>query len=52
MEVCHNNNSARVQPYDEKEFNSYDKEAYDWLKKIPPQHWARSHFEGIPLSIQ
>ena len=21
-------------------------EAYDWLKKIQPQHWTRSHFSG------
>ncbi|GJV40799.1 hypothetical protein Tco_1419239 [Tanacetum coccineum] len=21
-------------------------EAYEWLRKIPPQHWARSHFLG------
>ncbi|GJW61278.1 mutator type transposase [Tanacetum coccineum] len=21
-------------------------EAYEWLRKIPPQHWARSHFTG------
>nr|KAJ0224043.1 hypothetical protein LSAT_V11C200090620 [Lactuca sativa] len=27
-----------------KEFSSYDIEAYNWLKQIPPQHWARSHF--------
>ncbi|GJZ09823.1 hypothetical protein Tco_0544106 [Tanacetum coccineum] len=26
-----------------KDFN---KEAYEWLKKIPPQHWSRSHFSG------
>ncbi|CAI9275207.1 unnamed protein product [Lactuca saligna] len=24
----------------------YDKSAYEWLKSIPPQHWARSHFTG------
>ncbi|KAL4577821.1 hypothetical protein LXL04_013935 [Taraxacum kok-saghyz] len=23
-------------------------ETYDWLKKIPPQHWTRSHFSGRP----
>uniref|UniRef100_A0ABQ5DTM6 Uncharacterized protein n=1 Tax=Tanacetum coccineum TaxID=301880 RepID=A0ABQ5DTM6_9ASTR len=26
-----------------KDFN---KDCYDWLCKIPPQHWARSHFSG------
>ncbi|GJU72051.1 mutator type transposase [Tanacetum coccineum] len=26
-----------------KEFN---KECYDWLALIPPQHWARAHFSG------
>lgn len=29
-----------------KELSEYDKEAYDWLIKIPPHHWARSHFTG------
>nr|KAJ0226599.1 hypothetical protein LSAT_V11C100026480 [Lactuca sativa] len=27
-----------------REFRSYDMEAYEWLMKIPPNHWARSHF--------
>lgn len=22
-------------------------DAYEWLKRIPPQSWARSHFTGI-----
>nr|KAJ0224468.1 hypothetical protein LSAT_V11C100011550 [Lactuca sativa] len=26
------------------EFNLFDKDAYNWLKQIPPQHWTRSHF--------
>ncbi|CAI9279652.1 unnamed protein product [Lactuca saligna] len=29
-----------------KEFSEYDKEACQWLKQIPPVHWARSHFLG------
>ena len=29
-----------------KEFSEYDKEACQWLKQIPPVHWARSHFSG------
>nr|KAJ0196279.1 hypothetical protein LSAT_V11C700355580 [Lactuca sativa] len=24
----------------------YDNSAYEWLKSIPPQHWAKSHFTG------
>ncbi|CAI9262195.1 unnamed protein product [Lactuca saligna] len=33
-----------------KAFSEYDIEAYEWLKKIPPQHWARSHFTGRPIT--
>ena len=29
-----------------KEFSQYDKEACEWLKQIPPKHWARSHFSS------
>lgn len=25
---------------------AFNKDAYDWLAKINPQHWARSHFSG------
>ncbi|CAI9300107.1 unnamed protein product [Lactuca saligna] len=32
------------------QFSSYDVEAYNWLKQIPPQHWARSHFTGRAVS--
>ncbi|KAL4578998.1 hypothetical protein LXL04_015133 [Taraxacum kok-saghyz] len=32
------------------EFSNFDNEAYLWLKKIPPHHWARSHFTGRGLS--
>ncbi|CAI9261810.1 unnamed protein product [Lactuca saligna] len=32
------------------EFNLFDKDAYNWLKQIPPQHWARSHFTGRAIS--
>ncbi|KAL4587589.1 hypothetical protein LXL04_000461 [Taraxacum kok-saghyz] len=28
------------------ELSIYDKSAYEYLKKISPQHWARSHFSG------
>ncbi|KAL4556249.1 hypothetical protein LXL04_038894 [Taraxacum kok-saghyz] len=28
------------------ELSHFDREAFKWLKKIPPQHWARSHFSG------
>nr|XP_043618355.1 uncharacterized protein LOC122590086 [Erigeron canadensis] len=29
-----------------EEFKRYSEPAYNWLVKIPPQHWARSHFSG------
>ncbi|KAL4577828.1 hypothetical protein LXL04_013942 [Taraxacum kok-saghyz] len=28
------------------ELSHFDREAFEWLKKIPPEHWARSHFSG------
>ncbi|GKA76754.1 transposase, MuDR [Tanacetum coccineum] len=28
------------------ELKQTNKDVYDWLKDIPPQHWARSHFSG------
>ncbi|GJS81480.1 hypothetical protein Tco_0748021 [Tanacetum coccineum] len=31
-----------------EEIKKFDPEMYKWLKDIPPQHWARSHFSGIP----
>ncbi|KAL4558536.1 hypothetical protein LXL04_036737 [Taraxacum kok-saghyz] len=34
-----------------REFSVYDMEACEWLKKIPPQHWARSHFTDNISSI-
>ncbi|XP_052625748.1 uncharacterized protein LOC111897900 [Lactuca sativa] len=33
-----------------KEFSQYDKEACEWLKQIPPKHWARSYFSGRAVS--
>nr|KAJ0198065.1 hypothetical protein LSAT_V11C700376560 [Lactuca sativa] len=35
---------------DRKKFNHYDREVYEWLKQIPPAHWARSHFLGRVVS--
>ena len=32
-----------------EKMRSHSKEAYECLKKIPPQHWARSHFSGKSL---
>ncbi|CAI9284354.1 unnamed protein product [Lactuca saligna] len=32
------------------EHSNYDKEACEWLRKIPPKHWARSHFTGRAIS--
>ncbi|GJV99885.1 mutator type transposase [Tanacetum coccineum] len=31
-----------------EELKGANKEIYDWLKLIPPQHWARSHFSARP----
>ena len=28
------------------EFKDFSAEAHEWLSKIPPVHWARSHFSG------
>ncbi|XP_052623814.1 uncharacterized protein LOC111889772 [Lactuca sativa] len=33
-----------------KEFSQYDKETCEWLKQIPPKHWARSHFSRRAVS--
>ncbi|GKE29794.1 mutator type transposase [Tanacetum coccineum] len=33
-----------------EEVKQANKEVYDWLKDIPPQHWARSHFSIISKS--
>ena len=30
-----------------EQLKKLSQEAYDWLKKIPPQHWTRSHFSGM-----
>nr|KAJ0196704.1 hypothetical protein LSAT_V11C700367790 [Lactuca sativa] len=32
------------------ELRNYDIEAYQWLLKIPPHHWARIHFLGRTIS--
>ncbi|CAI9267040.1 unnamed protein product [Lactuca saligna] len=29
-----------------EEVRKLNQECYEWLKQIPPQHWARSHFTG------
>ena len=31
------------------ELKGYNKKCYDWLKKIEPEHWSRSHFSGMIL---
>ncbi|GJV67247.1 mutator type transposase [Tanacetum coccineum] len=39
--------TALTVPYFEKvmdELKAFNKECYDWLAKIPPNHWARLHF--------
>ncbi|KAL4582907.1 hypothetical protein LXL04_007468 [Taraxacum kok-saghyz] len=33
-----------------KELRNFDNACYLWLKKIPPHHWARSHFTGRALT--
>ena len=41
--------TALTVPHFQKEMDklkAFKKEAYEWLAKIPPKHWARSHFSG------
>ncbi|GJR03610.1 transposase, MuDR [Tanacetum coccineum] len=34
-----------------KELKSASKDVYDWLKLIPPQHWARPHYDVLLNNI-
>lgn len=40
--------ATTVQVFDKRmeALKKENNEAYEWLKAIPPQHWARSHFSG------
>nr|GEV74862.1 hypothetical protein [Tanacetum cinerariifolium] len=40
--------STTVQRFDKhmEKLKDFNKDAYEWLKKNPPQHWSRSHFSG------
>ncbi|GJT57272.1 mutator type transposase [Tanacetum coccineum] len=40
--------ASTIQKFDKRmeEMKNHNLEAYEWLRKIPPQHWARSHFTG------
>ncbi|GJY97936.1 mutator type transposase [Tanacetum coccineum] len=40
--------ATTIQKFDKRieEMKNHNIEAYEWLRKIPPQHWARSHFTG------
>ncbi|GJZ39348.1 mutator type transposase [Tanacetum coccineum] len=40
--------STTVQRFDKhmEKLKYFNKEAYEWLKKFPSQHWSRSHFSG------
>ncbi|GJT57276.1 mutator type transposase [Tanacetum coccineum] len=40
--------ATTIQKFDKRmeEMKNHNIEAYEWLRKIPPQHWARSHFSG------
>ena len=31
------------------DLKSVNTAAYEWLKQIPPRHWARSHFTGMTI---
>lgn len=42
--VQHNNAMDQIKAADVK--------AYEWLKKIAPEHWTRSHFSGKYSSIR
>nr|GEW94986.1 hypothetical protein [Tanacetum cinerariifolium] len=38
--------ATTIQKFDKRmeDLKNHSIEAYEWLRKIPPQHWARSHF--------
>nr|GEW17643.1 hypothetical protein [Tanacetum cinerariifolium] len=40
--------ATTIQKFDKrmKEMKHHNIEAYEWLRKIPPQHWARCYFSG------
>ncbi|GJS89289.1 mutator type transposase [Tanacetum coccineum] len=51
LELFRNSNFTFIsdrQKFDKRmeEMKNHNIEAYEWLRKIPPQHWARSHFSG------
>ncbi|GJU28084.1 mutator type transposase [Tanacetum coccineum] len=48
-ELLWNCASATSMPYFEKHMDKLrktDEKTYEWLQKIPPQHWSRAHFSG------
>ncbi|GJR91332.1 hypothetical protein Tco_0215343 [Tanacetum coccineum] len=48
-ELLWNCSCATSMPYFEKHIDKLRKtyvKAYEWLNKIPPQHWSRAHFSG------
>ena len=46
--LCKCATSTTVQMFDRnmEAVKAHKEEAYEWLKKIPPQHWSKSHFSG------
>nr|KAJ0202493.1 hypothetical protein LSAT_V11C600298830 [Lactuca sativa] len=43
---CATNTSIRHFERAMNEFKDFSAEAHEWLSKVPPVHWARSHFIG------
>ncbi|PWA93526.1 transposase, mutator type [Artemisia annua] len=43
---CAASNTVRYFEKNMETLKAFKEEAYEWLKKIPPQHWSRSHFTG------
>nr|GEV34875.1 hypothetical protein [Tanacetum cinerariifolium] len=41
--------STTVQRFDKhmEKLKDFNKDAYEWLKKIPPQHWSRAHCDVL-----
>lgn len=45
--------ATTVQYFDRamEELKNLDEQAYEYLRKIPAQHWSRAHFSGKVLLI-
>ncbi|GKA92650.1 mutator type transposase, partial [Tanacetum coccineum] len=48
LELCATATTVQRFGKNMKEIKKFNKEMYEWLKDIPPHHWARSQFSGRP----